>query len=417
LREDKTYMYDFTSIVKREGASKWDDMRRRNPDVPPDIVPFSVADMEFRPATEISEELAEYARRTLPGYTWPTAAYYEAVQGWMKRRHGWDVEKDWIVTAAGVIPVLFTAVRALTERGDGVIIFSPVYRPFYDAVERNGRKVVTSDLVVDRGRYVMDYDDLERKAKDRTNRLLLLSSPHNPVGRVWERGELERLGKICLENGIPVVSDEIHFDLVLPGHRHTVFATICEEFAGNSIVCTAPSKTFNLAGLQTSNIVIKNNKLKEAYLEALRRSGYSTQLNVFGYRACETAYTRCETWLDELLGVIERNRKTAEDAILGKNGKNGIEGIEITPLEGTYLQWWDCRGLGMGHHELETFMTREALFFASEGYVFGKNGRGYERVNLACPAAILETALERLASAVRNRPQAYFFCQDSVSLS
>jgi putative C-S lyase len=393
-------MYDFTSIVDRagKGAAKWEDMKKKYPDLPPGIIPLSVADMEFRAVPEITRGLTEYLEDLVLGYTVPTPAYYEAVCGWMKNRHDWDIDRDWIVTSNGVVSGLFDAVRAFTNPGDGVIILAPVYYPFYRAIEINGRRVVASGLMTKDGRYAVDYDDLETRAKEKKNTLLIFCSPHNPVGRVWDREELERIGSICLENKVTVVSDEIHFDIVLPGYTHTVFASLNEDFAQNTVTCTAPSKTFNLAGLQASNIIIKNENLRKAFQETQTLHSGVSMLNIFGYKACEIAYTKCEKWLDELLGVLDQNRKITEEFIQKKT-----RGIRVSRLEGTYLQWWDCRALGMDCGELEQFMTNEALLFSDEGYVFGGQGKGFERINLACPSAVLEAALERLKGALERR--------------
>jgi aminotransferase/cystathionine beta-lyase len=397
-------VYDFTTIINRSGtgASKWDAMKAKNPLVPPDIVPLSVADMEFRMAPEITQGLKAYLEDLVLGYTVGGASYYDAVCGWMKTRHGWDIKDQWIVPTQGVVNAFFSAIKALTEPGDGVIILSPVYYPFYRAVERNGRRLVTSELIIEPhpggkgpGRYVVNYPDLEAKARDPANKVLLFCSPHNPVGRVWEREELERIGRICLENKVTVISDEIHFDLILKGHTHHVFAALNEEFAANTITCTAPSKTFNLAGLHSSNIIISNPTLRGAFRKTLEQNAGSIRLNVFGYKACEIAYTRCGAWLDELLQVLERN-KTAVERFMAER----IPAIKVFDLEGTYLQWWDCRGLGMDSAALEQCMTREALLFLDDGYLFGEGGNGYERINLACPRAVLEAALERLAEAL-----------------
>jgi putative C-S lyase len=392
-------MYDFTSVVDRaeKGAAKWEDMKKKYPDLPPGVIPLSVADMEFRTAPEITQGLTEYLEDLVLGYTVPTPAYYEAVCGWMKKRHNWDIDSDWIVTSAGVVSALFNAVRAFTKPGDGVIIFAPVYYPFYRAVEANGRRVSASNLVIKDGRYAVDYDDLEARAKEKENTLLIFCSPHNPVGRVWDREELERIGKICIENRVTVVSDEIHFDIVLPGYTHTVFASINEDFAQNIVTCTAPSKTFNLAGLQTSNIIIKNENLRKQFTEMQALHG-GNLLNIFGYKACEIAYTKCEKWLEEFLGVLDQNRGIAGDFCREK-----IRGIRVSRLEGTYLQWWDCRALGMDCGELEQFMVNEALLFLDGGHIFGDPGKGFQRINLACPSAVLEAALLRLKDALERR--------------
>ncbi|MCC8108433.1 MAG: pyridoxal phosphate-dependent aminotransferase [Planctomycetes bacterium] len=392
-------MYDFTATIDRTrlGSSKWQGMRELNPDVPDGIVPFSVADMELREPPEIIQGLKDYLDNVVLGYAVATPEYDAAVCGWMKKRHGWDIRPEWIVECNGVVPALFTAVNAFTEPGDGVILLTPVYYPFFMAVEKNGRTIVTCDMVVRDGRYRIDFVELEKKAADPKNTLLIFCNPHNPVGRVWERDEIERLGTICLRHGVQVVSDEIHFDLVMPGHKHVVYSTISPEFADNAVVCTAPSKTFNLAGMQTSNIIIQNPELRRRFCHELGKTGFFS-CNVLGYKACEIAYSRCEPWLDELLVLLDANRRAVEDFM-----KTHIPKIIVYPLEGTYLQWWDCRALGLDHKELESFMIRDALLFLDEGYIFGAAGRGFERINLACPTATLIEALERLRTALGKK--------------
>src|SRR5665647_81554 len=252
--------YDFETIIDRRstGSGKWDQMIRCNPDVSRGVVPFSVADMELKNPPEITEGLKKYIDSTILGYTQPTDSYLNAVCDWMKRRHGWVVKRDWIIGSPGVVNALFLAVKAFTNQGDGIIIQTPVYYPFYAAIERNQRALVKNPLIYTGSNYFIDYDDLERKAHDPKNKVLLFCSPHNPVGRVWTPEELTRVGEICLRNNVLIISDEIHFDLIMPGHKHTVFANVSEDLANNTIVCTSPSKTFNLAGMQTSNIIIPN---------------------------------------------------------------------------------------------------------------------------------------------------------------
>ncbi|MDR1324447.1 MAG: pyridoxal phosphate-dependent aminotransferase [Treponema sp.] len=388
-------MYDFISQINRagQGASKWNDMKRRNSLIPDDIIPFSVADMEFKTAPEVTAGLQAYLNDLSLVYTNPTEAYFEAVVRWMRERHGWDIQSEWISTSKGVVSALSHAIHAFTEPEDGVIIMPPVYYPFFWTIKQNKRRIIANNLRIDYDRYVIDFDDLVAKARDPRNKVLLFCSPHNPVGRVWEKAELERIGNICLENNVLIISDEIHFDLIMPGFTHTVFATLSDEIAENMITCTAPSKTFNMAGMQTSNIIIKNQKIREQYQQDADR-----QLNILGYKACEIAYTQCSGWLDALLIVLDHNKHVAEDFI-----KCHIPQIKVFNLEGTYLQWWDCRGFGLNHHELEYFMTHDALLFLDEGYIFGEAGRGYERINLACPTAALETGLERLEAALKSK--------------
>lgn len=392
-------MYDFTTLVDRRntGSSKWKAMTDLKSDVPEEIIPFSVADMELKNPPEIIDGLKERLDELILGYATSTDGYLEAICGWMRRRHGWDVSPEWIVPCNGVIPALYNTVKAFTEPGDGVLMLTPVYYPFFNAVEKNGRRVVGCDLVDEGERYVIDYDAFEKLARDPKNKLLIFCSPHNPVGRVWDRDELERIGRICLENGVQILSDEIHFDLIMPGHRHTVFATVNQELADNVIICTAPSKTFNLAGMHASNIIIKNKEIRQRFSDMLVQSGFFS-LNALGYVTCELAYTRCEKWLDELLVFLDGNRRFVENYM-----KTNIPKIKVYPLEGTYLQWWDCKELGMDHNQLEQFMVHDALLFLDEGYIFGKSGEGFERINLACPTASLEQALDRLKSALGEK--------------
>lgn len=387
--------YDFTSIVDRSGVGslKWDEMKRKNPDVAPDILPFSIADMELKTPPEVVRGLQDFLDNTILGYTDPTAEYYAAVRGWLRRRHGWEVQTEWIVGSDGVVPAFHTAVKAFTEPGDGVLLMTPAYYPFFRSIHNNGRRLVAMDLLLADGKYRIDFDLLEHNAKDPRNKLLLFCSPHNPVGRVWSEAELERVGRICIDNGVLVLADEIHFDLVMKGYRHTVFGAISDEFARHCIVCTAPSKTFNLAGMAVSNIVIPDESIRKRYLAEEATTGRERQ-NILGYKACELAYTRCEAWLEGLLELISIN-----DATVRTFMAEHFPEVKVHDLEGTYLLWLDFRAWGMTAPELERFMVFEAQLFLDEGYVFGPCGSGFERINLACPTHALVTALRRLRTA------------------
>lgn len=393
--------YDFETLHSRKGtgSNKWDGMYRQHPELADNdtIVPFSVADMEFSNPPQIAQGLSRFLKDAILGYTSPTEPYRQAVVDWMARRHGWRIEKEWIVDYPGVVPALYHLVQAFTQPGDGVILFTPVYYPFYSAVRENGRSVAASPLRSNGTHYEIDFEDLEKKAADPANRICILCSPHNPVGRVWSEEELRRVGEICLRNKVLVIADEIHHDLVLPGHEHHVFASLSEEFAANSIICTAPSKTFNTAGLMTSNLIIANPELREKVL-TFRKKQAVFSCNVLGYQACEIAYTQCEDWLEELLLVLERNRKLVQSFFCER-----MPQVTVFELEGTYLQWLDFRGLGLSYPELEQFMTEQALLFTDEGYLFGEEGQGFERINLACPTWVLQQALERLDAAWRKR--------------
>jgi putative C-S lyase len=385
--------YDFETLKPRfgRGSGKWNELERAFPGSPEGIIPFSVADMEFMNAPEIREGLKNFIDHVPLGYGSPHEGYYEAVRGWMKRRHDWEIDKDWIVTSRGVVEGFTIAVRAFTGPGDGVILMTPVYYPMYSAIERNGRRLVENPLIIRDGHYRIDFEDLEKKAGDGAAKLLLLCSPHNPTGRVWTPEELERIGRICVEHGVLVVSDEIHCDLVMPGHTHRVFASISEAFARRSVIHTAPSKTFNLAGMQTSNTIISSPALREAFLREMYASTGHSQCGVLGYEACRLAYNECGEWLDGALARIHANYLMVRDFL-----SRELEGVRVFDLEGTYLLWLDFNPLGIDYRELERLLKEDARLFFDEGYIFGGAGRGFERWNLACPGRFIQKGLERL---------------------
>lgn len=385
--------HDFTTLVDRSGmaSAKWEIMRQANPRVPAGIAPFSVADLDLPHPPEIIAGLKDFLDHAVLGYTMPPASFTAAVIDWMARRHGWAVQPDWLVQTQGVVPALHLAVRAFSEPGDGVIVQTPAYYPFFQAIERNRRRVVRNPLHLDDGRARIDFDGLCAAAADPRNRMLIFCSPHNPTGRVWTRAELEQVADIVLANDLVLVSDEIHFDLVLPGHRHTVMATLGEELARRTVVCTAPSKTFNLAGLCTSNIVIPDVGLRARFVAELDATGFIF-LTAPGYKACELAYTHGAAWLDGLLALIERNR-----ALLASFMVEHLPAVRVFDLEGTYLQWLDFRALGRDAEELQRIHEQQALVFFDEGTMFGPEGAGFERMNIATPTATLEAALQRLA--------------------
>lgn len=387
--------YDFTTLIDRshQGSYKWNSMKRHDPQVPSGIVPFSVADMELKNPPEVVEGLKSYLDEAILGYTGHTDAYLEAVAGWMERRHHWKISKDWIITSPGVVTAFQAAIKSVIQPNEGVVILSPVYYPFYSAIKRFHGNVVCVELLNHQGKYSIDFDALEKALQNPNNKLLLFCSPHNPVGRVWTKEELEKIGSLCLKYGITIISDEIHHDLVLSGHKHTVFATLSDELANRMIVCTSPSKTFNLAGMQTSNIIIPNEELRKNFDEALNEISDSG-LNALGYKACELAYTKSEAWLQELLKLIETNRNLVCECM-----ETYFPEVVISPLEGTYLLWLDFRAFGLSKEALEEKMIKEARWFTDEGYLFGEGGVGFERINLACPTWVLEEALLRLRKA------------------
>ncbi|MDD6565375.1 MAG: pyridoxal phosphate-dependent aminotransferase, partial [Parafannyhessea umbonata] len=396
--------YDFQTLPQRRGtgSAKWELMYREQPDLGPDVVPLSVADMEFENPPEVKQALREWLDGAVMGYTDPTDEFFSACLGWQERRHGWTPEREWVVTSPGVVPAIFNAVRTLTSPGDGVIVQPPVYYPFFMAVETSGRRIVRNPLAVDRTggtpRYRMDFDDLERKASNPANTMLVLCSPHNPVGRVWTRRELERVLDICARHDVTIVADEIHDDLIMPGHEHTAFMSVADvgEY-DHVLVATAPSKTFNIAGCQASAIFIPNDDVRDRFRKGLDLVPAS-ELNCFAYPATIAAYTKCDDWLEELIQVVSANF----DFLRGFMGTYLPE-LVVYPMEGTYLAWVDFNAWGLSTKELQSFMEKDALLFLDEGYVFGEEGAGFERFNLACPRDVLEESLERLVHAAKER--------------
>ena len=385
--------YDFTTIHKRfhTGSGKWNDLLQYGYSEDTDIIPFSVADMEFTTAPEIVDAIKHALDSTVLGYANPTPEYLEAVCSWMHTRQLWDANPEWLLNTHGVVDAFFAAVRAFTHEGDGVMLMTPVYYPMYMAIDFTHRKLVDCPLINTGTSYSIDFPEFERMASDPNTKMLILCSPHNPTGRVWTREELTRIGDICLKNHVLVVSDEIHSDLIMPGHTHTVFAGICDDFAENSVILTAPSKTFNIAGLQTSNIFIPNDELRAKYFAELRCSNPNPKCNILGYVAAEAAYRHCGMWLDECLKVIDRNRKIIADFMAEE-----FPQVKMHELEGTYLVWLDLTGLGIGFRELERLNREEAGLFFDEGYIFGKQGECFERWNIACPERYIREALARM---------------------
>lgn len=387
--------YDFTTIIDRSntGAFKYDFMPE--PLKGSGIVPMTVADMEFSAPPEVNEAVIRAARHGCYGYTGPQGEYLEAVRHWQKTRHNWDVEDDWYVVTNGIVQALGIAVRAFTEPGDGVLIMTPVYHPFYGAIKDNGRELFASPLIDNAGRYEIDFDDLERKAAEPSVKLMLLCSPHNPIGRVWTKAELERIARICSDNGVIVVSDEIHNDLIVGDTEHTVFARV-EGAKDNCVVCTAISKTFNLAGLSCSNIFVPNEELRKKFSVQAHTDGCGCVPYIARW-ATIAAYNEGSAWLDELLDVIRGNFD-----MLYRFAAELLPELRVTRAEGTYLAWIDMRALGMGHEELNRFMAQKAMIADNDGFMFGEAGDGFRRWNLALPKTQLVSALLRLEKAIKE---------------
>jgi len=387
-----------TNCVKWEFISDGDVLRfgdHADPKHGPNrLLPMWVADMDFRCPPQVIEALVNRAQQGVYGYSYPCDSYYEAVLGWMSRRYSWKIQRDWISLTPGVVPAINMIVQAFVAPGEKVLVQQPVYYPFFDAITNNGAEIVSNSLRYDNGHYEMDYDDLAQKAADPTARMAILCSPHNPVGRVWTKEELRRFGEICIANDVLVVADEIHCDLLFRGYSFTSFANISDVFAQNSLVCTAASKTFNLAGLKLSNIITPNRDLRERFDETLLRNGMFGA-NTFGLVAVEAAYNYGEEWLEEVMEYIEDNYRFME-AFLTEH----IPQLKIIRMQGTYLVWVDFRELGLDAHSRKALLMEQARVYLDEGELFGPEGEGFERFNIACPRSILEEALKRIKAAV-----------------
>lgn len=385
--------YNFESINKRyhAGSNKWNELERNGLTEKDDIIPFSVADMELENAPEIREALKNKIDTCVLGYSTLMDSYRKVVCEWMKERRGWNAQPEWIIPEHGIIDAFHHCVKIFTQPGDGVMLMTPVYYPMYHAIRINHRVLVDNPLKNCGDHYEIDFEDFEKKAADANTKMLILCSPHNPCSRVWKKEELEKIADICNRNHVLVVSDEIHSDLIMPGYTHIVYASLNKETEQNCIICTAPSKTFNLAGLQTSNVFVPNEKLRNQYIDAMHTSDPTLRCNVLGYTASEAAYLHCGEWLDECIQVIDENRRLVVD-FLAKE----FPQIKVTKLEATYLLWMDWRGLGIDYKELERINHEEARLFFDEGYVFGEQGEGFERWNLACPTRYVREGLERM---------------------
>ena len=388
----------FNVVPDRRGTAslKWDFAVERGR--PEGVLPLWVADMDHATAPAVTSALLWRTRHGIFGYSDPDDAYNAALTGWFSRRYGWRVEAGWNTVTPGVVPALALAVRALTAPGEAVLIEEPVYYPFREVVEDNGRTVAAVPLVRDAdGVYRRDLAALEATIEATGSRLLLLCNPHNPVGRVWSRDELAALDEVAARQGVVVVADEIHADLALPGFTTTPFASLGEATAARTITCTSPSKSFNLAGLQVANILIADERLREAFRRELATTGYS-QPNVLGLTACRAAYEGGEAWLDALREHVAAARAHVEARL------ERIEGVEAAPCEGTYLLWLDCSGFlqaaGLTPDELDDVMLHEAGLWLDDGRIFGAGGEGFTRINVACPRTTLDAALDRLEAAV-----------------
>ena len=387
--------YNFDAVHDRMGSDclKWEKQVKFGQ--PSGLLPFWIADTDFATLPEAVEAMAKRLEHPLFGYTFTGPRTLETVRGWYARRHGVELPIEAFLPSLGVVTAMWFSIRALTKPGDGIVIQPPVYPPFFRVVRDNGRALVKSPLLLENGRYEMDFDDLAEKLARPEVTALILCSPHNPVGRVWSEEELRRLGDLCLKNGVLVISDEIHCDLVQPPFHHIPFACLGEEYAQNAVVGTACSKTFSLAGLCCANMLVPDQSKKAALEREVERSGCGTY-SIFGVRALETGYEQCGPWLDELIAYIGENFRYLREFMA-----RHFPGVLAAPLEGTYLAWLDLRPLGLEPDEQARFLEEEALLYLSHGAPFG--APGFERVNLACPRPVLAAALERLLRAAQAR--------------
>lgn len=386
--------YDFDQVIERRGtgSSKWDGAIAKYQE--PDLLPLTTADMDFPVAEPIRKALAKRLEHPIFGYTLIGDGVYAAIASWLERRHGWKIDTQWISYTAGVVHALKLIVHAFSEPGDEVIVQSPVYGPFFHVPENLRRKVVFNPLQLTAGKYVMDYDDLASKISPRT-KLLILCSPHNPVGRVWTQEELVKLAEVCLKHNIIIVSDEIHSDFIYPGSKHVPLASISQEIADRTITCIAPSKTFNLAGLATSAVVISNAELRKRFQQTLESLGGG--YNLFGILALEAAYRHGEDWLEQLLDYLEGNRWYLVDFMAQE-----LPDVQVVKPEGTYLAWLDFRALGLHDDDLWQLLLTRAKVALNPGIWFGPGGEGFCRLNFGCPRSVLTEALWRIKDAVQT---------------
>jgi aminotransferase, class I/II len=384
--------YDFDKTIDRRATNsyKWDS-------APGGVLPMWVADMDFRTAPAIIDALQKRVAHGIFGYTRVPDAYYDAVTSWFSRRHGWDIDREWIIYTSGVVPAVSAVIKALTVPGDKVIVQTPVYNCFFSSIRNNGCEIVSNPLRRTADTYEMDFDALERCAADPRAKVMLLCNPHNPAGRVWTPDELTRLGNICLRNGVTVVADEIHCELVYQGFKYTPFASLSDAFLHRSVTCVSPSKAFNIAGLQIANIVAFDNDLRSRIDKAININEVC-DVNPFGVAATIAAYNEGEEWLNQLVDYLHGNYEAMAEFC-----RRELPEFPITRLEGTYLVWMDCSSLGMPSDALEHALLDDARLWLNAGTMYGAEGEGYMRWNIACPRSVMLDGLNRFLNFVRSR--------------
>lgn len=384
--------YDFDKTIDRRATNsyKWDSATEG-------VLPMWVADMDFRTAPAIIDALQKRVAHGIFGYTRVPDAYYDAVTSWFSRRHGWDIDREWIIYTSGVVPAVSAVIKALTVPGDKVIVQTPVYNCFFSSIRNNGCEIVSNPLRRTADTYEMDFDALERCAADPCAKVMLLCNPHNPAGRVWTPDELTRLGNICLRNGVTVVADEIHCELVYQGFKYTPFASLSDAFLHRSVTCVSPSKAFNIAGLQIANIVAFDNDLRSRIDKAININEVC-DVNPFGVAATIAAYNEGEEWLNQLVDYLHGNYEAMAEFC-----RRELPEFPITRLEGTYLVWMDCSSLGMPSDALEHALLDDARLWLNAGTMYGAEGEGYMRWNIACPRSVMLDGLNRFLNFVRRR--------------
>lgn len=384
--------YDFDKTIDRRATNsyKWDS-------APGGVLPMWVADMDFRTAPAIIDALQKRVAHGIFGYTRVPDAYYDAVTSWFSRRHGWNIDREWIIYTSGVVPAVSAVIKALTVPGDKVIVQTPVYNCFFSSIRNNGCEIVSNPLRRTADTYEMDFDALERCAADPRAKVMLLCNPHNPAGRVWTPDELTRLGNICLRNGVTVVADEIHCELVYQGFKYTPFASLSDAFLHRSVTCVSPSKAFNIAGLQIANIVAFDNDLRSRIDKAININEVC-DVNPFGVAATIAAYNEGEEWLNQLVDYLHGNYEAMAEFC-----RRELPEFPITRLEGTYLVWMDCSSLGMPSDALEHALLDDARLWLNAGTMYGAEGEGYMRWNIACPRSVMLDGLNRFLDFVRSR--------------
>ncbi len=384
--------YDFDKTIDRRATNsyKWDSATEG-------VLPMWVADMDFRTAPAIIDALQKRVAHGIFGYTRVPDAYYDAVTSWFSRRHGWDIDREWIIYTSGVVPAVSAVIKALTVPGDKVIVQTPVYNCFFSSIRNNGCEIVSNPLRRTADTYEMDFDALERCAADPRAKVMLLCNPHNPAGRVWTPDELTRLGNICLRNGVTVVADEIHCELVYQGFKYTPFASLSDAFLHRSVTCVSPSKAFNIAGLQIANIVAFDNDLRSRIDKAININEVC-DVNPFGVAATIAAYNEGEEWLNQLVDYLHGNYEAMAEFC-----RRELPEFPITRLEGTYLVWMDCSSLGMPSDALEHALLEDARLWLNAGTMYGAEGEGYMRWNIACPRSVMLDGLNRFLNFVRSR--------------